>query len=147
MTDPSPTLDHSGLEILSKDECLELLASEPVGRIAFIHEGAPVVLPVNHRVEGRTVVFRTDLGSKLSAAVMERVVAFEVDSYDAATQSGWSVLLRGTAESVDDTDAVAELDRLELTPWAAAGDRQHWVRVHPDEISGRRVHPEATDGG
>lgn len=142
MTDATPSTDYGGLEILDLDECLQLLASEPVGRIAFVHGGAPMVLPVNHRVEGRTVVFRTDIGSKLSAAVMERAVAFEVDSYDDHDRSGWSVLVRGTAVTVDDPGAVAELEGLDLSPWARTGDRVHWVRIHPDEISGRRVGPE-----
>lgn len=137
-----PSTDYSGLEVLSKDECLELLASEPVGRIAFVHEGAPMVLPVNHHVEGWAVLFRTDLGSKLSAAIMERAVAFEVDHYDASDRSGWSVLVTGTATSVDDADEIAELDQLELSPWATGGERVHWVRIQPDEISGRRVRAE-----
>ena len=38
----------------------DLLASTPVGRIGV--DSAPEVYPVNHRVDGETILFRTDPG-------------------------------------------------------------------------------------
>lgn len=136
-TDP-PT-DHSGLEILDVDTCLELLASQPVGRVAYMDAGTPVVLPVNHRIEGREVVFRTTYGSKLAAALMERPVAFEVDAYSADTRSGWSVLVRGRAEVLFDPAESSTQSGPAPRPWADAVERGWWVRIHPEEISGRRI--------
>jgi len=49
-------LDWSGLEILSDAECHEHLAMGAVGRIGFVDEGSPVILPVNHAVDGDTIV-------------------------------------------------------------------------------------------
>ena len=62
---PGHSLDHAGLETLSFDTCLQLLAWVPVGQ-RFIAEGEVQVLPVNHLVDGQDVIFRTAHGSKLS---------------------------------------------------------------------------------
>lgn len=134
-----PAVDHGGLEVLSLERCLELLHSVAVGRIAFLSAGGPVILPVNHAVEGRTVVFRTAVGSKLDAAVRAAVVAFEADDYDPAGRTGWSVLVRGVADVVLDRHEIERLEDLGLEAWADGIARDHWIRVRPDEISGRRI--------
>lgn len=139
MSTPSHATDRGGLEVLPSDECLQLLASQPVGRVAFIDAGEPVVLPVNHRVDGWAIVFRTDLGGKLRTALLQRPVAFEVDAYDTEARTGWSVLVRGVADIVDDHDTVRRLDELGLSPWATGHDRPYWIRIRPEEISGRRI--------
>ena len=137
-TTQRPT-DHSRLEILSIEECIDLLGSQPVGRVAYMDAGAPMVLPVNHRMEGRTVVFRTTHGSTLAAALMERPVAFEVDGYAEGDRSGWSVLVRGRAEVLFDPAESGEHDGPAPAPWADQVERGWWVRIHPEEISGRRI--------
>lgn len=137
MTATRPT-DHRGLEVLTTEESLALLAGEPVGRLAFLHEGEPVILPVNHRLDGWTIVFRSDFGAKLAAAAMEQPVAFEVDRYDRETRTGSSVLVRGVAEVVYSHEVEERLDDLGLRTWAGDG-RDQWVRIHPEEITGRRI--------
>ena len=92
--------DHVGLQTLPFDECLRLLGSVPVGRIGFINDGEVTVLPVNHAVDGQDVIFHVAYGSKLAAAAKQEAVAFEADSYDPASKSGWSVLVTGWAELV-----------------------------------------------
>lgn len=131
--------DHGGLEVLTFAECLELMAGEPVGRFAFIDRGEPIVLPVNHRVVGRSVVFRTTFGSKLEKAVMEAPATFEVDRFDPETRTGWSVLAKGTVAPVHEDDEIAKLEELGLEPWVMAVDRDHWVRLHLNEVTGRRI--------
>lgn len=135
----TPSLDRHGLEVLSAGECLELLGSQPVGRLAFLHEGGPTILPVNHTLSHGGVAFRTAEGSKLDVAIMGRPVAFEVDGHDAELRTGWSVLLRGVAELVDDPARVAELERRRLDTWNVPADTGSWVHVRAEEISGRRV--------
>jgi uncharacterized protein len=132
--------DHGGLEVLTFHEALSLLASVPIGRVAFVDNGEPVVLPVNHAMDGKAIVFRTSYGSKLDAAWWQMPVAFEVDSYDEASRTGWSVLVKGYADLVVDDDEIDRLDTLDLRPWAYDVDRStHWVRIHPSEVSGRRI--------
>lgn len=138
-------LDPQALEVLDREECRDLLAAVPVGRIAFCRgDGVPTVLPVNHLVDSWTVAFRTTFGSKLSAALLERPVAFEVDGYDERDRTGWSVLARGPAEHVTDGSIVRRLETLELDVWPAGVERSRWVRVQMDELTGRRI-PAADD--
>lgn len=136
-TTTRPT-DHAGLEVLDLETCLRLLESQPVGRVAFLEAGQPNVMPVNFARDGVTVVFRTAVGSKFDAAVREAPVAFEVDRYDPETRTGWSVLVRGTTQVVDEEDAGGFAD-LDLHPWADQVGRPNWVRIRADEISGRRI--------
>jgi len=131
--------DHTGLEILPFDVCLELLATVPVGRVSFLADGEIVVLPVNHVVDGQDPVFRTARGSKLSAAEGQDLVAFEADGYDERTRSGWSVLVNGRAQAVYEEAEVQRLSRLGLRPWVTAVDRPFWIRIRPTSISGRQT--------
>lgn len=129
--------DHLGLEVLSPDECWQRIADTPIGRIAFVESGAPMVLPVVHGVLGHRIAFRSVEGSKLAAAQMGQSVAFEVDGWDADTRTGWSVVARGTAEtSPEDSD---ELDDLQVRSWLPATDEGTWIEIRVDEISGRRL--------
>ncbi len=132
-------LDRGGTAVLPFDTCLRLLAHEQVGRVAFSAAGEIVVLPVNHVMDGHAVAFRSAAGSKLSAAVNENVVAFEVDGHDPATRTGWSVLLNGKAEVVTGEEDTARLERTGLVPWADGVDRPHWIRIRPDSVTGRAI--------
>jgi nitroimidazol reductase NimA-like FMN-containing flavoprotein (pyridoxamine 5'-phosphate oxidase superfamily) len=136
--------DRAGLEILHLGECFRLLGSVPVGRIGFMAEGEVLVLPVNFRVDGQDVVFRTAVGSKLSTMEVGHYVCFEVDSYDAAARTGWSVVARGLAEVESDAEC-ARLDADGIESWGAAGKNCVWVRIRPTSITGRRI--AAPDSG
>jgi nitroimidazol reductase NimA-like FMN-containing flavoprotein (pyridoxamine 5'-phosphate oxidase superfamily) len=96
---PSLPVDRVGIEILSFAQCQELLAGCIVGRIGMFVNGEPVILPVNYRYVRGSIVFRTALGEKSDAAVMEKPVAFEIDDWDPVRESGWSVLVKGTAQA------------------------------------------------
>jgi uncharacterized protein len=131
--------DHAGLEILPFDRCLELLATVPVGRVSFFADGEIVVLPVNHVMDGPNPVFRTERGSKLSAAEGRNVVAFQADAYDERTRTGWSVLVNGRADAIYDEAELQRLSRLGLRTWVTAVDRPFWIRIRPTSISGRQT--------
>ena len=137
--------DHTGLEILPFDRCLELLATVPVGRVSFFADGEIVVLPVNHVMDGQDPVFRTARGSKLSAAEGQDLVAFEADAYDERARTGWSVLINGRAHAVYEDQEIRRLSRLGLRPWVASAEHAFWIRIQPASITGRRT-PEPDDG-
>ena len=145
MTKTTLPIDHSGLEILPVDDCRYHLQTARVGRIAFLSDGYPTILPVNHRMDGDSVVFRTNVGSKLAAADNGFPVAFEVDGIDADRRAGWSVVVRGDAHTVDEPDEVDRLNLLGVWPWADAVPRGHWVRISGQEITGRKI-VHTTDG-
>ena len=140
-----PLLDHAGMEILSPDECRQLLAETAVGRIAFVEGGEPTILPITIGMWDGAIVFTTGHGSKLEAAITERPVAVEIDGWDATTRTGWSVVVKGTATHVDDGREIGSLDRLSVSSWVRPGVPKDWVRINATEITGRRV-PVAPGG-
>ena len=131
--DPRTWLEH-----LSPAQCWEMIESSPIGRVGVLHDSAPEIYPVNHVVDHHSIVFRTDPGSKLSGLLRSPAVCFEVDAVDATRESGWSVLVKGRAVEVHDPHDLERLADLPLRPWAV-GEKQHWVRIVGDEVTGRRL--------
>jgi nitroimidazol reductase NimA-like FMN-containing flavoprotein (pyridoxamine 5'-phosphate oxidase superfamily) len=128
------------MEALNVKECMRLLTDKPVGRVAFWGPDGPQVLPVNHAVVDGDVVFRVAAHSEMAQALSGSTVAFEVDDIDDITQSGWSVLVVGSSEYVEDPDAMTERSGRRLPePWAP-GVRTLVVRVVTHRVSGRRIH-------
>jgi nitroimidazol reductase NimA-like FMN-containing flavoprotein (pyridoxamine 5'-phosphate oxidase superfamily) len=132
-------VDHAGVEVIDRDGCVRLLASEEVGRLAVVDGGAPLVLPVNYVMDGEAIVIRTAPGTKLRVG-LDGPVCFEIDGFNRTTRAGWSVVVAGRLEEVDEhrTDEYCRVRALPLDPWAGA-DRDHWLRLVPSGITGRRV--------
>lgn len=124
---------------MTDDECRHLLAAGGVGRIAFASDQQLIVVPVNFAVSGDDIVFRTS-----ETAAITRYgagpAAFEVDRIDDGMRTGWSILIAGRVRRA----AGDELDRLRsaqpVEPWAG-GDREVYVVMEVEQISGRRIHP------
>lgn len=131
------TRDRSGMEVLEAAECWKLLAEAQVGRLAVAILDHPDIFPINHVVDDHTIVFRTAEGTKLAAAVLGRGVAFEVDGYDAESGQAWSVVLKGWATEIERVEDLLSAEDLPLFPWNAA-PKSRWVRVEPQDVSGRR---------
>lgn len=140
---------------LTTGECWELLASVPIGRVVFTHRAMPAIRPVNHLIEGRTIIIRTHLGAAIaSRAAMAgaagttgvtggraeepgSVVCYEADQIDPVRHTGWSVIVTGLARLVTDPGAIARYaDTLE--PWMA-GDLNQIVAIEPRFVSGIRL--------
>jgi Predicted flavin-nucleotide-binding protein len=123
---------------LSRVECAELLSTHGVGRVAVSTELGPVIVPVNYSVVDDTIVFRTARGATPSLA-SGSLVAFEVDRVDDTFSQGWSVLARGYAREVTDTDEEHRLgEQAYSAPWPG-GRRDMWVRIEPYALTGRRI--------
>ena len=133
------TDERTGLEVMTPEECDELLSSTPIGRVVFVDDGQPIALPVNFRWFEKTVIFRTLEGQKLRAAVLEAPVGFEVDEWDPDTHAGSSVLIKGRASEVTEWADKERLEDLGVVPWAEQPWKQCWVRITPDEVTGRRL--------
>jgi nitroimidazol reductase NimA-like FMN-containing flavoprotein (pyridoxamine 5'-phosphate oxidase superfamily) len=131
---------------MEEAECLELLASCHVGRVAVSIGAVPAVFPVNYALMDGCIVFRTGAGTKLDAALRNAVVAFEVDDVDPLYHGGWSVLVVGLADEVRDPVSLRRAQALPLAPWAP-GERQHVVVLRPEFVSGRRIVQGPISGG
>jgi nitroimidazol reductase NimA-like FMN-containing flavoprotein (pyridoxamine 5'-phosphate oxidase superfamily) len=119
--------------VMSAEECAGRLGSIDLGRIAWVHDGAPQLLPVTFAMHDGSVVFRTRPGSAMAAQLPGSPVAFEVDSADFANLVGWSVVVTGTCRP-----AAAELSS-RMTPWAD-GERSAVFRIDAEAMTGRRLH-------
>src|SRR5262245_7840417 len=134
-----PTGVSSRPAVLGRAECDELLRVHSVGRIVFVVDGWPVVLPVNYTFDGDDIVIRTDARTRLAAVTRWTApVVLEVDAPVTHFKSGWSVLAHGVAEEVRDRDELARLQSLPLEPWAG-GVREHWIRIRVLQVTGRRL--------
>ncbi|MEU5879906.1 pyridoxamine 5'-phosphate oxidase family protein [Spirillospora sp. NPDC047279] len=91
--------DGNSTEALGRAESLALMRSVPIGRIVFTEQALPAIRPVGFRLDGETVVIHTGLGSSLSRAVRDSVVAFQADAFESGTGHGWSVTVLGEARS------------------------------------------------
>ena len=127
-------------EELSLDECLGLLRSHVVGRIAVVIDEFPIILPVNYTLVETSAVrwigLRTRPGNLIERA--STPAAFEIDQVSRARREGWSVLVRGTLHHVD-PDAADFRDRFDPDPWHPT-DREAWMVIQPFAITGRRLH-------
>jgi pyridoxamine 5'-phosphate oxidase-like protein len=144
---------------LTAGECWQLLASVPIGRVVFTHRAMPAIRPVNHLVEGRTIIIRTHLGAAIASRAATplaeastagtaasagargeepgSVVCYEADQIDPVRHTGWSVIVTGLARLVTDPGAIARYaDTLE--PWMA-GDMNQIVAIEPRFVSGIRL--------
>ncbi|MFD9974269.1 pyridoxamine 5'-phosphate oxidase family protein [Streptomyces sp. NPDC059017] len=131
---------HPELRELGAEECRALLSTHGVGRVALTTPDGPAVVPVNYEVIDDGIAFRTAPGSVPAAAVGSEA-AFEVDQLDETAGQGWSVLAVGPARHVTDPDAVRRLaDGAHTRPWAG-GEREMWVSIRPQRLTGRRIGP------
>ena len=125
------------MDVLVESECLALLRSEVVGRLAIAISNVPDIFPINFVMDGRSIVFRTAEGTKLAASLLGRGVAFEVDGYDASAGIAWSVVVKGHAVEIEKMYELFDAEQLPLFPWHA-GSKHRFVRINPTEITGRR---------
>jgi nitroimidazol reductase NimA-like FMN-containing flavoprotein (pyridoxamine 5'-phosphate oxidase superfamily) len=134
------------LEHLDEAECMRLIAPGGIGRLCFAGRFDLTVLPVNYVLHDSKILFRTapdgtteeDLRTSIGVAHAEYRVAFEVDDFDSGTRTGWSVLVQGPAHHFDSEDERAEAEAAGLETWAG-GNRDHFIRITPARVTGRRI--------
>ncbi len=130
---------QAGTEMLDEAACWALLRDTAVGRLAVDNGGRPDIFPINFLVDDQSIVFRTGAGTKLAAAVLMHHVAFEIDGYLPAERVAWSVVVKGRANQIERMQDVFDAQDLPLFPWVAS-EKPDFVRVHADEVTGRRFH-------
>lgn len=146
-----PGRRSDGTEILALAECWDLLRTTTVGRLAIAIAGKPDIFPINHVVDGDSLVFRSAPGTKLAAAALLHDVAFEIDGYEAGARTAWSVVVKGRANLVERMEDRYAADDLPLFPWVAS-PKPDVVRITPTLVTGRRfrvvdeVAPDASIG-
>jgi len=84
------------------------------------------------------VVFRSTLGTRLDAATIGAVVAFQADGYDPSRTSGWSVMLQGIATAVPGGGAGTAVVSGPIHPWLSSEGEHPLVEVTTDHLRGWR---------
>jgi uncharacterized protein len=132
------------LTALSRRECVALLEDAQVGRVVFTERALPAVVPVTFTIHDDAVVMCTAADTRLAAAATRGVLAFQVDDIDPDTRSGWSVVVVGVADLVDDPVEQARI-RLVLEPWAP-GRNEVFIRLPLKVVTGRRIGASGESG-
>lgn len=128
-----------GAHLLDGATAMGLLASVDYGRVVFSLKSLPAIRPVNHLVDEGRVIIRTRLTSAISTAVDSTdggVVAYEADSIDPQTRTGWSVVVTGRAYTLTDPEQVMRYEQM-LHPWVNHADTV--VAIEPEIITGLRI--------
>jgi uncharacterized protein len=136
---PLPDEPASEMLVLTREECLALLASNSFGRLAVAMD-SPVIRPVNYVFDepSQSVVFQTADGSKFHAMLINGNAAFEIDGIDPGSRTGWSVIINGMTEEITSPAELRRLNRLGLETWTP-GRKAHWMRIRAWTVSGRRI--------
>jgi Pyridoxamine 5'-phosphate oxidase len=130
---PRQTLD------LIPDECWDLLRGTSLGRVVFTMRAMPAIRPVNHLVDGHTIVIRSHLGSAIAghASSDGAVVCYEADDIDPVRHTGWSVIATGMARLVTDPGVISRYQQ-RLEPWVSRPMDQV-IAITPETITGIRL--------
>ena len=138
----------NAVEMLEHNEAAgwrQLLAAVSFGRLAVVDEGQPVIVVLNHALDGEDIVFRTREDSRIAQLTGDgRTVpaVFEVDSAYPSQRSGWSVIAHGGLVRENDLERRRKV-RSQITTWAK-GERDVILSLRVQELTGNRVGP--TDG-
>ncbi len=124
--------------MIPADECLRLLTSVSIGRIAYTKRALPAVEPVRFAVDGNEIVIRLDTGSTLSTTIPDTIVAFQAEHLDDETHTGWTVNVVGSAHEVTDPGDAARLHGTGPPSWARTRGEQ-FIRIAPGIVTGREL--------
>jgi hypothetical protein len=130
--------DDRDVEVLDEAQCLALMVTMPLGRIAFTEGALPAVQPVAFALGDGEVLVPTHRGSQVAMASRGAVVGFEVDDFDAGARTGWIVTVVGASRVISDADEVGRLDELGVHPrppaWAHC-----YIGIQTQLVRGRRI--------
>jgi nitroimidazol reductase NimA-like FMN-containing flavoprotein (pyridoxamine 5'-phosphate oxidase superfamily) len=136
---------------LTASESLSLLGTISIGRIGFTSKALPVIRPVNHIIDGGSIVIRSHEGAAIMSAARPAdgaVVAYEAGTTSLGGDLEWSVVVTGVARLVTDQEEAGRYRGL-LRPWAD-GQADYVIRIEPELVTGYRLTseegPQVTNG-
>ena len=132
----TPTRD--GMVDLDRADCLRRLALAGVGRVVTTVGALPAIFPVNYALLDDDIVFRTEAGTTLAAAVLDAVIAFEIDDIDRWSTTGWSVVVVGHAREITRPDQIwPEPNGCRSAAGSAGGAAETVLRMSTEVTTGR----------
>ena len=139
------TNDMVWIDDLDEEVCWRLVNSAVVGRVGFVLDGAPVILPSTstwtgaHRDPDRADVAARGRRRRCRGRVRDRPRGRV--RRDRLERAG-----PGLGEEVTAASERTELESLPLHPWAP-GPRDRWIRIRPTQITGRAISRKRADTG
>lgn len=115
---------------------MALLEKTSIGRVVCTQAGLPHVRPARYALIDGTIVFLT---SATAALARGQVVAFEIDSIDPESRTGWSVVVVGVHTPVSDPDEIEQIETSLATPWVLIDTSRSYGRIGCDVVTGRRI--------
>lgn len=124
---------------MASHECERLLRAGVFGRIVLPTPTRTEMFPVNYAVMSDAVLIRTSPGSLLDRYADGAELLVEIDEVDHERWLGWSVVVRGIGERVDEADLTpGERGSPGPPPWVSR-ERDIWIRLRWVEITGRKL--------
>lgn len=134
---------------LNRDESLEVLQRNHIGRLAYSLHDRVEIEPISYVCDGEWILIRTSHGSKTAKIRHHRWVAFQIDEIQSHTN--WtSVVVHGSIQEIANDGPTDEHEAFEQTiltlrqhdPDAlsardATPHRVVLLRLHIDELTGR----------
>lgn len=115
---------------LDERTCVELLDLETWGRIAFVAEDGPRIVPVTYVRRGAGLDVRASATSELARLAPGTRVALEIDQVDRDLMRGWTVLAVGCCTVLDPAPGIG-----------VAADGAVHLRVAWSSLVGRWIGP------
>jgi uncharacterized protein len=162
--DAHPDVPEAGVQgrpeirALTQHECLELLARNHVGRLAFTFHDRVDIQPIHYVYDPGWLYGRTSEGAKLTTLAHHHWIAFEVDEVRGVFDWG-SVVVRGTFHRLDEEGSATELAERNhamrlarlvvpetFTPEDPVPHRTVVFGIAIGEMTGRRARPPAVGG-
>lgn len=137
---------------LDRTECLALLATTNLGRLALTRRALPMIVPARYVVSDERAVIHLSTGLDHVAWLDGEVVALQVSAFDETQTYGWSVCVTGAAHGTPDPGRTQDHPK---APWIATGggdlitlstDIIHGQRLGPAPHTSRVTHPSTTGG-
>lgn len=126
------------IEPLRHVNCQTLLASRQIGRLGYLADGVPRIVPVNYLILAESVTFRTSSTAELVRCTSGQKVCFQVDHIDEARHAGWSVLVTGYLHTITAEKLASSLISNLPQPWPLGG-HDLVVRIEAAAMSGRMI--------
>lgn len=119
---------------LDDEQSWRLLDNTRHGRLVVSVAGEADIFPVNYVTSDRKLYLRTAPGNKLAQLTINSTVLFETDGV--LPDEAWSVVLRGTARVLSNSDELAAVEELGLKSWVPTL-KDFFVEIVPASVSGR----------
>ena len=126
------------MRTLDRVECLEFLPTKKVGRLGYVTDDGPRIVPLNYTTTPDSIVVRTLPYGEVARSAVDHQIAFQIDDIDEFLQTGWSVLVVGTAKLVSVEELKQILQEGAPEPWAG-GPRTLFLRIPMTTVNGRLV--------